>query len=545
MECDEPIEVTPGVQATEDDEPTEPQVRGGSHASPPQPTVHVEVCLTRGSTASRDVVCRAVGMHLRAKQGTCNLPAHWEHILVGTSPSEQIFFDENIASISLSTEETDCLISRESASQTAVHLEMAPLVYHVYRLVSGDEAGPTHETLEVSSEVIRGGTRWALPSSAFDGLWDSLVYDSSVKRDLLKYSESALLFADYEVSQHVIAWNRVIFLHGPPGTGKTSLCRALAHKLSIRLSHRFTSAALIEINTVNLMSKWFSESARLVSQMFSSIFEYIDDPNHLVFLLVDEVESLTSIRKSAASACEPSDALRVVNAVLTHLDQVRRIASPICSQLKHYPNVLVMATSNVTGIVDPAFLDRADIRAYIGPPSAVAIYSIYASCLNELIRVGLIERQKSGLLSYRVLSALQFVESSVTAPSLAVWRLAQRSVGLNGRALRKLPLLAHAFHMDSKYHPSQASPLDGSDDNENVPPPQVLTSGSGRNASSAVPFLIFVEALQRAVDCRLSDQRLIAECMGDSKSGERVKGSDFCNSPTTNSTTSSVTANFT
>lgn len=72
-------------------------------------------------------------------------------------------------------------------------------MYHVYRLVSGDEAGPTHETLEVSSEVIRGGTRWALPSSAFDGLWDSLVYDSTVKRDLLKYSESALLFADYEV----------------------------------------------------------------------------------------------------------------------------------------------------------------------------------------------------------------------------------------------------------------------------------------------------------------------------------------------------------
>lgn len=98
MECDEPIEVTPGVQATED-ESTEPQARGRSHASLPQPTVHVEVRLTRGSTASREVVCRAVGMYLRAKQGTCNLPTHWEHISVGTSPSEQIFFNENIASI--------------------------------------------------------------------------------------------------------------------------------------------------------------------------------------------------------------------------------------------------------------------------------------------------------------------------------------------------------------------------------------------------------------------------------------------------------------
>ncbi len=77
-----------------------------------------------------------------------------------------------------------------------------------------------------------------------------------------------------------------------------------------------------------------------------------------------------------------------------------------------------MATSNVTGVLDPAFLDRADIRAYIGPPSAVAIYAIYCSCLNELIRVGLIERQKSGLLNYRVLCALQFAKNSVSARTI-------------------------------------------------------------------------------------------------------------------------------
>nr|CDS32005.1 pachytene checkpoint protein 2 [Hymenolepis microstoma] len=510
MECDEPIEVTPGMQLN---------WKTDAGQSPLQHMVHAEVRLTRSSIASRESVCQAVEAFLRARSGPCNLPSHLESVDFAESTAVKIaFMQENVASINLSTEDSDCPISCESACQTTC-LETAPLMYHVYRLVHGDEADPTHETLEVANEVIRGGTRWALPSTSFDGLWDSLVYDSTVKRDLLKYSESALLFADYQVSQHVIAWNRVIFLHGPPGTGKTSLCRALAHKLSIRLSHRFTSAALIEINTVNLMSKWFSESARLVSQMFTSIFEYLEDPDHLVFILVDEVESLTAVRKSVASSCEPSDALRVVNAVLTHLDQ-----------LKHYSNVMVMATSNVTGVVDPAFLDRADIRAYIGPPSAVAIYSIYSSCLNELIRVGLIERQKSGLLSYRVLSALQFVGSSVTAPSLLVWQLAQRSVGLNGRTLRKLPLLAYAFHLDTTKY-STSIPLlwsgavngtCGDKENRSAPHPAV-GSNRKRFSTPAVPLDVFIEALRKAVDSRFSDQNLIAQSTDESVDGKREK----------------------
>ena len=41
-------------------------------------------------------------------------------------------------------------------------------------------------------------------------------------------------------------------------------------------------------------------------------------------VLVDEVESLAATRQAAASGTEPSDAIRVVNALLTQLDQLKR-----------------------------------------------------------------------------------------------------------------------------------------------------------------------------------------------------------------------------
>ena len=77
--------------------------------------------------------------------------------------------------------------------------------------------------------------------------------------------------------------------------------------------------------------------------MFSKIHKLIDDQDSLICVLIDEVssntaccsyqdvvivnvkvESLTAARKSAMSGSEPSDAIRVVNAVLTQIDQIKR-----------------------------------------------------------------------------------------------------------------------------------------------------------------------------------------------------------------------------
>lgn len=116
--------------------------------------------------------------------------------------------------------------------------------------------------------------------------------------------------SDSGIDPNLISWNRMVLLHGPPGTGKTSLCRALAQKLSVRLSGRYSYGYLVEVNSHSLFSKWFSESGKLVQKMFEHVQELISDPCAFVCVLIDEVESLAAARK--ASSNEPSDAIRQV-----------------------------------------------------------------------------------------------------------------------------------------------------------------------------------------------------------------------------------------
>ena len=66
-----------------------------------------------------------------------------------------------------------------------------------------------------------------LPHRDFHALWESLHYDSEIKNDLLNYCQTAMYIARMKVDQKMVSWNKVILLHGPPGTGKTSLAQVI------------------------------------------------------------------------------------------------------------------------------------------------------------------------------------------------------------------------------------------------------------------------------------------------------------------------------
>ncbi|CEQ40738.1 SPOSA6832_02382 [Sporobolomyces salmonicolor] len=342
------------------------------------------------------------------------------------------------------------LVPLHALPTSAVPLSSVSLHLHIYQPPSSStltEFSTSPHADEDGDTDVPAASVLELPSLSLEGVWDSLIYDGAVKEKLLGYIYSTMLFSDASVDFNIVTWNRVVLLHGPPGTGKTSLCRALAQKLAIRLSDRYEHGKLIEINSHSLFSKWFSESGKLVQRLFAQVTEMVEDENAFVVVLIDEVESLTAARAGAMSGKEPSDALRVVNALLTQLDK-----------LKHRKNCLVMTTSNLSGAIDNAFIDRADIKQYIGLPPTAAVYWILQSCLNEIMRAGLVPPVT--LYDYKDVEVVR--SSGGVAHSAeeddrdwkcseALCAVAEQCQGMSGRTLRRLPVLAHARHIGVTY----------------------------------------------------------------------------------------------
>lgn len=219
----------------------------------------------------------------------------------------------------------------------------------------------------------------------------------------------------------------LILLHGPPGTGKTTLCQALAQKMSIRLTSTFSRTTHIQLNPATIFTRYYGESAQRMESVFHDIQQLCtEDRKHLICVHIDEVETIAGSR--AADRGEVGDSTKSTNSLLMGIDRVRA-----------EPNLLIICTSNLRSRLDSAFISRLSRDFELKAPTEAARYEILRGRLEQLMNDKIIDGPNLPIFRWAKLDRL-------SEPQRASSRLLNLVSTMNdsmaGRKLRMLPVIA-------------------------------------------------------------------------------------------------------
>ena len=175
-------------------------------------------------------------------------------------------------------------------------------------------------------EVIPSGMREVFIENP-DVKWDDVGGLDEVKRELQEAVEWPMKYPGlYDKLGHKMP--RGILLHGPSGTGKTLLAKAVATE---------SEANFVSVRGPELLSKWVGESERGIREIFKRARQ--SAPCVIFF---DEIDSIAPIRGAGG---ETAVSERVVSQLLTELDG-----------MENMHGVIVLAATNRADMIDPALL---------------------------------------------------------------------------------------------------------------------------------------------------------------------------------------------
>ena len=160
-----------------------------------------------------------------------------------------------------------------------------------------------------------------------DVSWDEIGGLAEVKRELMEAVEWPMKYPGlYDKLGHKMP--RGILLHGPSGTGKTLMAKAVATE---------SEANFVSVRGPELLSKWVGESERGIREIFKRARQ--SAPCVIFF---DEIDSIAPVRGAGG---ETQVTERVVSQLLTELDG-----------MENMHGVIVLAATNRADMIDPALL---------------------------------------------------------------------------------------------------------------------------------------------------------------------------------------------
>lgn len=198
-----------------------------------------------------------------------------------------------------------------------------------------------------------------LPDPEFSQAWDAIVLPDDLKARLVRQAVTILRLRP-DVPFERLPLHGVMLLIGAPGVGKTTVARGLADRIA-QVVGGIGDFAFIELDPHALTSSSLGRSQRAVEHLFSEVLEGEAAAGPLV-VLIDEIETIATDRSQLSLETNPVDVIRAVDAALVGLDRLAR----------KYSNVLILATSNLEGTIDPALRSRADFTYVVPLPDALA-----------------------------------------------------------------------------------------------------------------------------------------------------------------------------
>jgi SpoVK/Ycf46/Vps4 family AAA+-type ATPase len=206
-----------------------------------------------------------------------------------------------------------------------------------------------------------------------DVKWDQIGGLERVKRELQEAVEWPLKYPElYERTGYSMP--KGILLHGPSGTGKTMLAKAVATE---------SEANFISVRGPELLSKWVGESERGIREVFRRARQAAP-----CVIFFDELDALAPVRGMGGDSMVTE---RVVSQLLTELDGVQGLQG-----------VVVLAATNRIELIDPALLraGRFDKLVEVPLPDKDARRAILKIELVDKRKMK-IEQMQSELVSVR------------------------------------------------------------------------------------------------------------------------------------------------
>lgn len=189
-----------------------------------------------------------------------------------------------------------------------------------------------------------------------------------------------------------------VLMSGPPGTGKTTLAKALATEIG---------GTLKEIRTPDILDKWVGASERNIKKIFAEARRY-RTPTVLLF---DEFDSIISYAGAPRGAAD-----QAINSVAGIFKQEMN------TLVEENPNVIVVATTNFPDRVDESLIrsGRFDIKIRVPLPDTTARAEILTKMLRQLV-------SRHEINGFRMF-----------ADDIDVAELAELTAGMSGADLKEL-----------------------------------------------------------------------------------------------------------